>query len=171
MQTVYVLNSSFECISQTSVGRAITLLYQRKAEVVRWGEGVMRSMSGTFRVPLIIRIFRYVRTFGRSLRYSNRITWERDFHTCQYCGKKITVRSDLTTDHVIPASRGGKTIYENMVTCCGACNRKKDDRTPAEAGMRLRRKPFRPPISRHLTDVIAEARELMLQGKWAGADE
>jgi len=82
MTTVYVLNSAFECISQTSLGRALVLIEERKAEVVRWGDGIVRSVSGVFRIPLIIRIFRYVRAFGRALRYSNRIVWERDDHTC-----------------------------------------------------------------------------------------
>lgn len=170
MQTVYVLNSSFECISQTSVNRAIILIDQKKAEVVRWGDGVLRSSKRICKIPLIIRIFRYVRTFGRALRYSNRIVWERDDHVCQYCGKDITSRSDLTTDHVMPSSRGGKTVYENMVTCCMGCNHKKKDRTPEEAGMRLKRKPFRPPISRHLSKVIEEAKDLITQGKWEGPE-
>jgi 5-methylcytosine-specific restriction endonuclease McrA len=168
MSTVYVLNSAFECISQTSLGRAITLVEDRKAEVVRWADGVVRSVKGVHRVPLIIRIYRYVRAFGRALRYSNRIVWERDDHVCQYCGKKITARADLTTDHVTPASRGGRTLYENMVTCCYACNHRKRNRTPEEAGMRLMRKPFRPQLSRHMALVIEEAKHLVMEGNFDG---
>jgi 5-methylcytosine-specific restriction endonuclease McrA len=67
----------------------------------------------------------------------------RDLYTCQYCGAQPG-RAELTIDHVLPRSRGGKTTWENAVTACKPCNHKKRDRTPEEAEMTLRAKPSRP---------------------------
>jgi 5-methylcytosine-specific restriction endonuclease McrA len=64
----------------------------------------------------------------------------RDAFTCQYCGCRVTLRNG-TRDHVQPRSRGGRDVLSNVVTACAACNFRKDDRTPAEAGMHLRAMP------------------------------
>jgi 5-methylcytosine-specific restriction endonuclease McrA len=64
-------------------------------------------------------------------------------HNCQYCGNRFP-DDDLTFDHVVPECRGGKTWWTNIVTACGSCNSRKDDRTPEEAGMPLLRKPKKP---------------------------
>ena len=158
---VYVLNNSFECVSTTSLGRALALVEEGRADVVKWSDKVVQTVKAAIRVPLIIRIFRYVRAYGRNLKYSNRFTWERDDFRCQYCGVKITAKSDLTTDHVFPESKGGKTNYDNMVTCCKGCNAKKDDRTCEEAHMWPARKPFRPQMSKSMTRISEEARRLL----------
>jgi len=165
MDRVYVLNNAFECVSQTSLGRALTLVQERKAEVVRWSGKLINTATEIFRVPMIIRIFKYVKAFGRALKYTNRFVWERDDYYCQYCKKKITEKHDLTTDHVLPKSRGGKTIYENMVTCCRACNGRKDNKTCEEAKMRPIRKPFRPQMSRNMAKVVEAAKELLAENE------
>ena len=67
----------------------------------------------------------------------------RDSFHCQYCSKTFAT-SDLTFDHVVPVSRGGASSWDNIVTCCVTCNRKKGSRTPDEAGLTLMRKPARP---------------------------
>jgi intein/homing endonuclease len=82
-------------------------------------------------------------------------------HNCQYCGIKIVTKADLTTDHVFPESKGGRTVYENMVTCCRSCNSKKDNKTCEEAHMFPVRKPFRPPMSRNMSKVADEARRIL----------
>jgi 5-methylcytosine-specific restriction endonuclease McrA len=64
----------------------------------------------------------------------------RDSWTCQYCG----TTSHLTVDHVIPRSRGGPSDWENIVTSCAPCNRRKGNRTPVEAGVQPKRKPKAP---------------------------
>jgi len=161
MFRVYVLNNSFECVSTTTVGRALYLVSEGHADVVKWSDRFVKSAKAVIRLPLIIRIFRYVKAYGRSLKYSNRFVWERDGHVCQYCEKKITVKADLTTDHVHPESRGGKTSYDNMVTCCRKCNAKKDNKTCEEAGMWPIRKPFRPQMSKSMSKVAEEARRLL----------
>jgi len=67
----------------------------------------------------------------------------RDNYTCQYCGA-MPSRRELTIDHVLPRSRGGKTTWENVVTACQKCNGRKGSRTPEEAHMKLRVWPKRP---------------------------
>ena len=73
----------------------------------------------------------------------NRTLFRRDDHRCLYCGHQFA-RADLTRDHVLPASRGGKDRWENVVAACKRCNWQKDNRTPEEAGMPLLAIPFRP---------------------------
>jgi 5-methylcytosine-specific restriction endonuclease McrA len=69
--------------------------------------------------------------------------YARDDHRCQYCGARCSI-SELTYDHVVPRSRGGRTTWENIVSACCACNARKANRTPAEARMALRTQPVRP---------------------------
>jgi 5-methylcytosine-specific restriction endonuclease McrA len=75
--------------------------------------------------------------------YSKRNIMIRDKNMCCYCGSN----RNLTIDHVIPLSRGGKTSFDNCVTACFRCNNKKNNRTPSEANMFLRKKPHTPTIS------------------------
>ena len=82
--------------------------------------------------------------FGlRGVRFSRENVYLRDQGRCQYCAESVT-RSVATYDHVLPRAQGGRTIWENIVTACGACNAKKGPRTPLEAGMPLRKPPYRP---------------------------
>jgi hypothetical protein len=166
MSRVYVLNNSYECVSQTTHARAWLLIDQGKAEVVKWSGKALRYARGEFKIPLIIRIFRYVKAFGRTLRYCNRFVWERDAYHCQYCGKKITSKSDLQTDHVMPQSRGGKTSYDNMVTACSSCNSRKDNKTPEEAKMKLLKHPYSPHMSKSMADIAAEVKRILAQEGW-----
>jgi hypothetical protein len=80
---------------------------------------------------------------NRHNRASKRGVIERDHSCCQYCGQKFTA-AELTLDHVLPKSRGGKNTWENFVAACHKCNNKKADRTPEEAGMKLLCVPSRP---------------------------
>ena len=164
--SVYVLNNSYECVSRTSFERAHQLIERRSAEVVKWSDQTIRTATRILRVPLMIRIFKYVRAFGRTMKFSKRFVWERDDFICQYCGKRITSKKDLETDHIYPESRGGREVYENMVTACRPCNQKKADRTPQEAGMRLRRDPFIPQASRNMLRIAAEAKKVFDEMEW-----
>jgi len=142
MTHVLVLNASWEPLSVVSVRRAIVLLLKEKAELVEAARETLRAERVEFPVPVVIRLVTYVRIpayLGPP--FSRRALLIRDRHTCQYCG-----RSDgpLTIDHVVPISRGGETTWDNVVAACPACNHRKGDRTPAEAGMTLRSRPARP---------------------------
>lgn len=161
MQRVYVLNNSYECVSTTSANRALMLVDKGDADVVKWSDHVVKTAKAIFKIPLIIRVFKYVKAFGRALKYHNRFVWERDNYICQYCGIKITTKANLSTDHVFPDSKGGRAVYDNMVTCCKPCNAKKDNKTCDEAHMHPIRKPFRPPMSKSMARMAEEARRIL----------
>jgi 5-methylcytosine-specific restriction endonuclease McrA len=82
----------------------------------------------------------------------------RDKYTCQYCLKSPPA-VDLTLDHVVPRSRHGESTWENLVACCHACNNRKGNRTPEEAGMKLHRapRPFSLHTSRHLMRLLGKS--------------
>jgi len=153
MSSVLVLNATYEPLNVVSVRRAIVLLLKEKAEIVEAAEAVIRSEHLSLPVPLVIRLVTYIRVPRRfGLPVSRRTVLARDRYTCQYCGSQPG-KAQLTVDHVIPRSRGGKTVWENVVIACAACNRRKGDRTPEEAGMRLLSKPTRP---RYVALVLLE---------------
>ncbi len=101
----------------------------------------LRTITAVYPYPSIVRLFVYVRLPFRKVELSRKNILRRDNHQCSYCG---TGKPPLTIDHVVPKSRGGKDMWENLVAACVRCNNKKGDRTPDEASMLLRRKPFRP---------------------------
>jgi 5-methylcytosine-specific restriction endonuclease McrA len=144
MSQVLVLNATYEPMNVVSVRRAVLLLLKEKAELVEAAEAQLRSERMVLPVPLVIRLVYYVRIPQRfSLPLSRRTVMARDHYACQYCGTQPG-KACLTIDHVVPRSRGGDTVWENVVTACGVCNRRKGNRTPEEAGMYLLRQPGRP---------------------------
>jgi 5-methylcytosine-specific restriction endonuclease McrA len=144
MTQVLVLNATYEPMSVVSVRRAVLLLLKEKAEIVEAAEAYLRSARIQLPVPLVIRLVCYVRIPHRlSLPVSRRTVLARDQYTCQYCGTQPG-RAQLTMDHVVPRSRGGNTCWENVVTACGPCNRRKGGRTPDEANMPVLKLPRRP---------------------------
>jgi 5-methylcytosine-specific restriction endonuclease McrA len=141
---VLVLNASYEPLRIVSVRRAVILLLQEKAELVEAAEQRLRAQGISIEAPLVIRLVRYVAIpRSRRLPCSRRGVLARDRETCQYCGAQPG-RPHLTIDHVTPRSQGGMTNWENVVAACYACNHRKANRTPEQAGMRLARSP-RPP--------------------------
>lgn len=141
---VLVLNASYEPLNIVSVRRAIVLLLKEKAELVEAAKAKFRAERLHMDVPLVIRLVTYVPIPRRlPLPLSRRTVLARDLYTCQYCG--ITPgRTELTLDHVLPRSRGGATTWENVVTACGPCNRRKGNRTPDEANLKMLSVPGRP---------------------------
>jgi len=143
-QRVLVLNASYEPLQIISVRRAVVLLLQEKAELVEAAELQLRACHFSLDIPLVIRLMRYIRIPRRlKLPCSRRGVFARDHEICQYCGIQPG-RVNLTLDHVIPRSQGGKTVWDNVVTACRDCNRKKGGRTPEQAHMLLLTKPRQP---------------------------
>jgi 5-methylcytosine-specific restriction endonuclease McrA len=138
---VLVLNENYEPLNVTNAKRAIALLYLGKAVEVERDSRVFHSERLTVHLPSVIRLARFVKRPLPQLKLSRRSILARDDYICQYCGEP---RRDLTVDHVIPRHRHGPHTWENLVCCCMRCNNKKGNRTPQEAGMRLRRPPRRP---------------------------
>ena len=145
MEQTLLLNASFEPLKVVHWQKAVTLLCQGKVEVISVYDRDIRSVSFTIKLPSVIRLLRYVRIKHRFdyVPFSRANIYARDEHTCQYCGQRLP-GGELTFDHVVPVAQGGTKDWENIVTCCVSCNRKKGGRTPAGAGMRLIRQPRRP---------------------------
>ena len=143
MTDVLVLNASYEPLRIVSVRRAMVLLLQRKAELVEAAAQRLRAPTVTFVVPLVVRLVRYVAIpRHRKLPCSRRGVLARDRETCQYCGAQPG-RAHLTIDHVLPRAQAGTTSWENVVAACTACNHRKANRTPQQAGMVLLSMPRR----------------------------
>ncbi len=139
---VLVLNQSYEPLNICKVRRAVVLLYQNKAEMLENGSGFIHSAAFEFPVPSVIRLAYLTKRPPRSERKLTRLeVFKRDDYACQYCGKESR---HLTLDHVIPRYRGGQHTWENVVSACVPCNRRKASRTPQEAGMRLVHQPCQP---------------------------
>jgi 5-methylcytosine-specific restriction endonuclease McrA len=142
VQQVLVLNASYEPLNVCTVRRAHVLVHKGKAEVVESGDRPLRSASQSFVWPHVIRLLSYVRVpRAVTRRISRRVLFARDGWRCVYCGEN---GGRLTLDHVVPRSRGGDSVWENVVTACGPCNLRKGDRLLEEASMTLARPP-RPP--------------------------
>jgi 5-methylcytosine-specific restriction endonuclease McrA len=138
MSSVLVLNAGYEPIQKVSLRHAIKMIVREVAVIEEAHE---EEKFGDFPVPLVLRLVRYVKLSWRATkpRFSKRRLFERDKHSCAYCGKEAN-----TVDHVVPRSHGGLTTWMNTVASCLKCNHKKSNRTPEEAGMKLRIKPFEP---------------------------
>jgi 5-methylcytosine-specific restriction endonuclease McrA len=154
-----VLNAAYEPIHLVTWEKAMCLVVTMKAEIVAEYDEVVRSVSQIYRLPSVVRLKRYVRTFRRTMnsRCTRRNILLRDRMTCQYCGVKMN-HSNVTIDHVKPRCHGGTTVWDNVVTACHPCNRQKADLTPEQAGLKLMRPPKRPTW----IDLLEEAhRELI----------
>jgi 5-methylcytosine-specific restriction endonuclease McrA len=139
---VLVLNATYEPINVCTIRRAAVLLLKEKAEIIEHAEWELRSESLSLPRPVVIRLVTYVRvprdTHRRKI--TRRAVFARDRWTCQYCGS----RTSLTVDHVVPRSKGGNSSWDNIVTSCAPCNRRKGDAMLRQAGMNLIRQPSSP---------------------------
>jgi 5-methylcytosine-specific restriction endonuclease McrA len=140
MARVLVLNASYEPLSVVPTRRAVVLLLKEKATVVVGRDETWRSEHQKVEIPSVVRLNRFVKVpYRRAAPVTRRAVFGRDGHRCQYCGSAAE-----SIDHVLPRSRGGDHTWENVVACCRTCNIRKGDRSPAEAGFRLRIAPGPP---------------------------
>ena len=136
-----MLNASFEPLNVCTVRRAHVLVFKGKAEMVEELRQPLRSASDTFPWPHVIRLLHYVRVPRAVKRkISRRALFARDGHKCVYCGSS----GRLTLDHVVPRSRGGDSVWQNVVTSCAPCNLRKGNRLPEEIEMRMHITPRAP---------------------------
>jgi 5-methylcytosine-specific restriction endonuclease McrA len=168
--SVLVLNKMFMAVHVISVRRAFCLLCKELAEVVTLEDGQfntydfstwrevseyrsrhfrqedddwVRTSSAEIQAPRVIRLLSYDRVPKQTVKFNRRNIFARDGNQCQFCGKRFPT-SELSLDHVIPRSQGGKTTWENIVCACVDCNVRKGGRTPRQAHMTLIRKPEKP---------------------------
>ncbi|WP_390622519.1 HNH endonuclease [Candidatus Laterigemmans baculatus] len=166
-----------------SVRRALTLLYRNCSEVVMlerdqftsydfadWrevsqlnatskqiGEDYIQAVGFELQAPRIIRLTRFDRLPVQTVRFNRKNLFIRDEHTCQYCGQQKPT-AQLSLDHVVPRSHGGRTTWENIVCCCLRCNNRKGGRTPQQARMQLLSRPAKPKHNPLLHQPIQDPR-------------
>ncbi len=140
-QLVLVLNQNYEPLSVCRARRAIVMVLLGKAEVVEERAATIHSFSLNLALPSIVRLCLYIKAPKREIPLTRKNILRRDGFQCQYCGSKDI---PLTTDHIIPRSRGGRDRWENLVCACIVCNNKKGNRTPRQADLLLMKKPRKP---------------------------
>jgi len=145
MQRTIVLNGDYTFINTISWKKAVTLVIKEKVEVLKYADKVIFCADGSsIKLPLVMRLVKIVRMIYRNhIPYSKRNVMVRDGYKCVYCG----TNEQLTIDHVIPLSKGGKTSFDNCVAACIKCNCTKNNKTPTEAKMFLKKQPYTPTIS------------------------
>ena len=138
-----------------TVARALVMLWNESARVVdpadyqiyTWedwsrlrpedGDRFIQAVRFRLRVPEVITLTGYDRLPAAAVTFSRRNIFKRDHYTCQYCGAQPGIE-ELTLDHVVPRAQGGQSRWDNCVLACMACNKRKADRTPEQAKMRLK---------------------------------
>ncbi len=194
---VLVLNKHYMALRVVSVRRAFSLLLRELAQVISIEDGKYQAYDfqswseiSQFRrefepnahewiktvrfelvVPRIIRLLFYDKLPRQEVKFNRRNIFARDNNRCQYCGKKFPL-SELSLDHVVPRSQGGKSTWENVVCACLDCNVRKGGRTPAQAGIKLMtppRKPKRSPIIaiKMSSNRYASWKEFLDQAYWS----
>ena len=166
---VLVLNKHYAAIRVVSAKRAFCMLFKGLAEIVAsendqyvsydfqsWREVSeyraryehehhewIRCVKFELAVPRIIRLLCYERLPRTAVKFTRRNIYARDRNRCQYCGRRYPT-TELSLDHIVPRSRGGRSDWSNIVCCCVQCNVRKGGRTPDEAGLRLVAEPLKP---------------------------
>ena len=162
------LNASFEPLTILPVKRALRLVIDQKAEILEVDDARMfRSERRELACPLVIRLVRFVhvpRKFRRQV--TNTFLFARDSYRCQYCGRhkgQLRGREFLTRDHILPMSRGGVNIWQNVVTACSACNNRKGSHLPDEVGMH----PLHTPVEPNYVELVWAVRRItQVQAKY-----
>jgi len=156
MADTLVLNAdglpvSYLPLSTVQWKEAITYLWLDKVTVLDWyDDWVVRSASWETRVPAVIMMKEMMRR-RRNPRFSKTNVFLRDLNTCQYCDTQFP-KSNLTLDHVVPLSRGGKTSWENIVTACSPCN--------AHKGNKMEPRPHRQPYQPDYYELVSKRKQL-----------
>ncbi len=175
-ESVLILNRSWIAIQVANARRAVNLLYQGYAKVVSpedfstydfdsWrqmsvaaDDYCIHTVSYKIMVPEVIVLTFFNGVHRRDIKFSRRNIFERDKNTCQYCGWRFK-KWELTLDHVVPRSSGGRSTWENLVLACVPCNVRKGNRLPEGAGMPLIRKPRKPRWIPYSGESLASTRK------------
>lgn len=182
-ESVLVLNKYYTAIRVTNAKKAFTLLYKNSAEAIEehnsqfhnldfdgWirlsqekfetplnNELFIRTPKLQLMIPKVIRLVTYDKIPKHEVKFNRTNILARDGNRCQYCGKRFPA-SKLSIDHVIPKSRGGKSIWTNVVAACSNCNIRKGGRLPSEVRIRLIKPPTVPKKNPTIADKIKSNR-------------
>lgn len=144
-----VLNADFRPLSYFPLSLwpwqdAVKAVFLDRVNIISEYDKIVRSPTFEMRVPSVIALKEYVQP-SRKPAFTRFNVFLRDSWTCQYCGDKFSTQ-ELTFDHVIPRSRGGRTTWENIVTACSSCNVRKGNRMPNVCEMKPLNKPIQPSV-------------------------
>ena len=164
---VLILNFNYEPLNVCNLRRAMVMILGGRAEILENGRGCIRSINHSWAVPSVIRLNYLIRRPLPRVRLCRKEVFRRDEYKCQYCGRQT---HNLTMDHVIPRHRGGEHSWENLVSACPVCNRRKGGKTLDQASMRLLHFPAEPrPTGRYLFQpyIVQNGEwDKFLQGWW-----
>lgn len=163
MEAVLILDIDWKPLRIEAWQRAITDLFLGKSEIVEYSrDRTIKGVSREYPMPAVVRLTRRFKRDRIAIKFSRLNIYTRDDFRCAYCGERKPTE-DLTFDHVVPRSQGGKTSWTNVISACASCNRQKDSRTPEQAGMKLRRKPVKP---RYLPVVTVQMDRRNIPVEW-----
>jgi 5-methylcytosine-specific restriction endonuclease McrA len=163
MNGVLVLDVDFQPLRIEHWHRVICDFFNGKVEVIHNSEDrTIKTITHDIPMPSVVRVLRRFRRDKQVIKFSRLNVYARDAFTCQYCSKRLP-SEDLTFDHVVPRSKGGKTSWTNIVACCVSCNTQKANRTPQQAGMKLHREPKKPHV---LPTVTVEMNHRDVPEEW-----
>lgn len=139
-----VLNADYRPLSYYPLSlwpwqEVVKAVFLERVDVIAEYDQEVHSPSFTMKLPSVISLREYVNQ-DRPPAFTRFNVFLRDGFSCQYCG----CPEELTFDHLVPRSRGGRTAWDNIVTACGPCNLRKGGRSLREAGLALPRRPHRP---------------------------
>lgn len=152
MTTVVVLNADYTFLNFIDWRKAMTLIAKERVEVIKYSDEIINTVKNSFKIPLIVKLTYIVDlVYKRKISFSYTNVFIRDDCTCGYCGKKFNQNSkELTVDHIIPRSLGGKNDWLNCITACKICNNKKSNKSLEDLNMKLLWKPYVPTISQYI---------------------
>lgn len=143
MQSTLLLDQSYMPLDIIKWTEAISLFFLGKCEIIEEYEEEIHSTYLVIKMPAVVRLIKSFRHKKKKVKFSRLSIYARDGFQCLYCGCKGKIK-DLTFDHIVPRSRGGKTTWINIATSCVPCNLEKANRTPTEAKMKLIKIPEEP---------------------------
>jgi len=139
-----LLNAGYEPLCVISWKRAIVMSFLNKLEILEtYSDDSIPTVNGSFPVPSVVRLLKRIKWRKTAIKFSRENVFIRDNYICQYCHKDFRKR-DLTLDHVIPKSKGGRTNWINVVTACRNCNQKKGSKSLEFFARPLLKKPVAP---------------------------
>jgi len=162
-QDCLVLNTSWVPIETVSWQSAITKIFNGKAYSAKDYDAEIKTTNPDiiFMKPAVIVLYGYNKIPNRTLNYSKRLVYYRDKFICQYCGKQLVLNT-ATIDHITPRCRGGYSTFENTVTSCESCNKRKANKNIRQANMRLRKKPSKPKIN----PIVIKFSRIKINKEW-----
>jgi hypothetical protein len=151
-----LLNSNYEPISFITEKKLFVFLYKEKIDIIESWDDVVKVGLGKIRFPAIVRLkYGFKRYRPVKIAFTRNAIIKRDNSQCQFCSM-LLIPSQITMDHVIPKSLGGRNSFENCVVACMPCNNKKKNRTPEQAGMKLLKTPVTPSYNLYILNKIPE---------------